>query len=135
MLAQDPRSLSVYFSGNTYSSPKIFPWGHLELGLAEPRSTCNGKFLFTCFILAGGIALWKKRHGVGIKASANLTNYTHKNAGEVAIMSKFLGDFTEKNAYFSLYHQDVHINLTGNRGKGYSVYNQFRLFLPLGDFK
>lgn len=69
--------------------------------------------------------------------SFSKSNYTHKIAGEVVIinMSKFLGDFTEKNAYFSLYHQDVHINLIGNRGKGYSVYNQFRLFLPLGDFE
>lgn len=81
--------------------------------------------------------MWKKRHREGIKASAKLTNYIHKIAGEVAIIdtSKFLGDFAEKNAYFSSHHQSVHINLTGNRGKGYSVYNQFRLFLPLGAFE
>lgn len=40
----------------------------------------------------------KKRHRVGIKASAKLTNYIPKIAGEVAVidMSKFLGDFAEK---------------------------------------
>jgi len=72
-----------------------------------------------------------------MKASGKLTKYTHKIAGEVAItdMSKFLGDFAEKNAYFFLHHQSVHINLIRNRGKGYSVCNQFRLFLPLGDFE
>lgn len=122
---------------NTECCPSISPQGHLELALAEPRNMCSGKFIFTSFILADGISLWRKRHGVWIKASAKLTNYIHKIAGEVAIidMSKFLGDFAEKNAYFSPHHQNVHINLIGNRGKGYSVYNQFRLFLPLGDFK
>lgn len=79
----------------------------------------------------------KKRHRAGIKASVKPTNYVRKIAGEVASidMSKFLGGFAEKNAFFSPHHQSVHINLTGNRGKGYGVYNQLRLFLPLGDFE
>lgn len=104
-------------SGNSHASPgfiildHILLWKYIALSqnissgppehaLAEPRSTCNGKFIFTCFILAGGISLWKKRHRARIKASAKLTNYIHKISGEVAIidMCKFLGDFAEKNA-------------------------------------
>lgn len=58
-----------------YCCPEIFPQSHPEQALAEPRSTCNGKFIVTCFILAGCISLGKKRHRARIKASVKLTTY------------------------------------------------------------